>query len=241
VIGKSLQFTIYIKENPELDAVKEITFGEGFTIVAVVEGGGTTPEIYLDKKDIPGVAVNVYQFGKVKLTSQKAIDGVRNELVNMGFIVSSLSDIVTQANKIFGAIQLTLGIFGVFALVVAAIGLVNTMTISLLERTNEIGIMRAIGAAPRDIKKIFLGESIMIGFLGGVSGILLGIICSEILNWSFNLLASNLGGEPVRLFSYPIWFIAFIILLSTIVGLVGGMWPARRAASMNPLEALRYK
>jgi ABC-type antimicrobial peptide transport system permease subunit len=241
VIGKSLQFTIYIKENPELDAVKEITFGEGFTIVAVVEGGGTTPEIYLDKKDIPGVTVNVYQFGKVKLTSQKAIDGVRNELVNMGFIVSSLSDIVTQANKIFGAIQLTLGIFGVFALVVAAIGLVNTMTISLLERTNEIGIMRAIGAAPRDIKKIFLGESIMIGFLGGVSGILLGIICSEILNWSFNLLASNLGGEPVRLFSYPIWFIAFIILLSTIVGLVGGMWPARRAASMNPLEALRYK
>ena len=93
----------------------------------------------------------------------------------------------------------------------------------------------------KDIKRIFLVESTVIGFLGGVSGTILGIIVSEFLNWIFNILARSFGGVYTRLFSYPIWFIFFIILVSAFVGLIGGLWPARRAEKMNPLEALRYK
>ena len=236
-----MQFSFMAKTKVGQVAEEEINIGEDFEIVGVVEGAGTTGEVFLNKDDFPSLIVERYNFAKVKVTSDQKIAEVRESLINSGFLVSSLSDIVNQANKIFGAIQVTLGIFGIFALVVAAIGLINTMTISLLERTNEIGIMRAIGAAPRDIRRIFLAESIMIGFVGGISGIFLGFIASESLNWGFNILAKSFGGVSTRLFAYPIWFIFFIIVVSTAVGLVGGLWPARRAEKMNPLEALRYK
>ncbi|OHA18024.1 MAG: hypothetical protein A3H57_03080 [Candidatus Taylorbacteria bacterium RIFCSPLOWO2_02_FULL_43_11] len=241
IIGKKMQFSFMAKTKVGQVAEEEINIGEDFEIVGVVEGAGTTGEVFLNKDDFPSLIVERYNFAKVKVTSDQKIAEVRESLINSGFLVSSLSDIVNQANKIFGAIQVTLGIFGIFALVVAAIGLINTMTISLLERTNEIGIMRAIGAAPRDIRRIFLAESIMIGFVGGISGIFLGFIASESLNWGFNILAKSFGGVSTRLFAYPIWFIFFIIVVSTAVGLVGGLWPARRAEKMNPLEALRYK
>jgi len=115
------------------------------------------------------------------------------------------------------------------------------MTISLLERTNEIGIMRAIGASPSDVMWLFLGESLMIGFLGGLSGIILGVAVSQLFQMIINLLSRSLGGEALNLFSYPLWFMLFIIVLSTSVGLIGGFFPARRSAKLNPLDALRYK
>ncbi len=213
-----------------------------FTIVGVIDGGSSAGEVYLPPINLPkGFVVSSYQLVKIKVTDQSQLNAVRAEVVSMGYGVSAISDVVDQANKIFTVVQITLAVFGIVALIVAAIGLVNTMTISLLERTSEIGIMRAIGAAPKDIRRIFLGESVLIGFLGGISGIVIGVVLSQIINWLFNILAHSLGGSSVQLFVYPLWFLGFILGLSTVVGYVGGMWPARRAAVMNPLEALRYK
>ena len=93
---------------------------------------------------------------KVKVSNSKFLTEVNEKLSHMGFVVSSLSETVDEANKIFRAIQLILGSFGVVALIVAAIGMANTMTVTLLERTNEIGIMKAIGASDQDIEKMFL-------------------------------------------------------------------------------------
>jgi len=84
-------------------------------------------------------------------------------------------------------------------------------------------------------------ESTVIGFLGGIVGIGIGILGGEIFNIGINILAIAMDGQPVDIFYYPIWFIAFIILLSTIVGLIAGVWPAKKASKLNPLEALRYK
>jgi len=241
IIGKKMQFKMLTPKEKGSSVMNEITFGDDYEIVGVVESSGSTGQVFLNKEDFPDLIIDRYAFAKVKVQDSNMIATVRDTLINNGFIVSSLSDTVDQANKIFSAIQITLGIFGIFALIVAAIGLINTMTISLLERTNEIGIMRAIGAAPKDIRRIFLAESTMIGFMGGISGLILGIIASELLNWGFNILAQSFGGVAVRLFSYPFWFIIFIIIVSTFVGFIGGLWPARRAEKMNPLEALRYK
>lgn len=245
ILGTQMMFTILEESTPSNDGEKkqvtEHTYGSDFDIVGVVEGGGNTAELFVNRLDVPELVIAQYQFAKVKVSDAKYMEDIRNDLINMGFIVSSLSDVATQANKIFSAVQIVLGIFGVFALIVAAIGLVNTMTISLLERTNEIGIMRAIGASSADIKRIFLGESIVIGFMGGLMGVILGISASEVLNWGFNILASSLGGNSIHLFYYPVWFVVFIVALSTFVGFAGGLWPAFRAANMNPLQALRYK
>ncbi len=182
-VGKMMQLVAYVPDAKDPTVINDVQLGADFQIVGVTDDTSAGGDIYILKNDVPTLPITNYQYAKVQVSDTKFMDTVRDDLINKGFIVSSLSDEVRQANQIFGIIQITLGTFGVFALIVAAIGLVNTMTISLLERTNEIGIMRAIGATPGDIKKIFLGESVIIGFLGGVSGILLGVIGSEILNW----------------------------------------------------------
>lgn len=99
-------------------------------------------------------------------------------IIERGFTVSTISDTIERANKIFNALQIILGLFGIAALVVAVIGIINTMTIALLERIQEIGIMRVIGVADKDIEKLFLLESLVIGFLGGLSGLIIGFASS---------------------------------------------------------------
>jgi putative ABC transport system permease protein len=127
------------------------------------------------------------------------------------------------------------------ALIVSAIGMFNTMTISLLERTQEIAIMKSLGASARDIWSMFLTESILIGFLGGTLGIGIGFVGTEVFNFFLNFIAKNFGGMSVDIFYIPLWFIIFIIVFSTIVGMVTGFYPAKRAAALDILEALRYK
>jgi len=196
---------------------------------------------YIPTDTLKDLKISEFSQIKVKVSQAKFIAGANEKLAQMGFIVSSLSDTVDEANKIFRAIQIILGAFGVVALIVAAIGMANTMTVTLLERTNEIGIMKAIGASNRDIERMFLFESMAIAFLGGVGGIGINFLISHSLNAIVNMLARGLGGQAVSLFYTPSWFIIFIIVFSTLIGILSGIFPARRAARMNTLEALRYK
>jgi len=241
LLGKKLRFTLFLQESEESPETKTFRVDKEFEVVGIFQEQGASPQVYLKKDDLKELSIKEYQFAKVKVKTSDQMEKVREKLISMGFMVSALSDTIEQANKIFKIIQIVLGIFGVIALIVAAIGLANTMTITLLERTNEIGIMRAIGASPSDIKWLFLGESAITGFLGGVGGIGIGIGAGQIFNGIINILARTLGGQSINLFYYPFWFILFIIFLSTLVGLVAGFWPARRAAKLNPLRALRYK
>jgi putative ABC transport system permease protein len=101
--------------------------------------------------------------------------------------------------------------------------------------------MKALGASRGDIWKMFLTESMLIGFLGGTAGLLFGFLLSRTVNFAINMLASKFGGMEVSLFYTPIWFVAFIVIFSTVVGFITGLYPAKRAARLNALEALRYK
>lgn len=244
IIGKKIKIVVFLpdEESENSSDLKAYNLEKDFEILGLVENNDTQGQIFLKNTDVLSILpLKEYSSVKVKINNQNNLDETRNRLISMGFLVSALSDTVDQANQIFNIIQIVLGIFGTVALLVAAIGLINTMTISLLERTNEIGIMRAIGAAPGDIMWLFLGESLIIGFLGGISGIILGILSSQLVQLLVNIVSKSLGGETLRLFSYPIWFMFFIIILSSFVGLVGGFYPAKRASKLNPLDALRYK
>lgn len=178
---------------------------------------------------------------KIKAINADAVNLARGAVIDKGYYVSAISDTVEQAKQIFNIVQIVLASFGITALIVSAIGMFNTMTITLLERTQEIGIMKTLGASSLDIWLMFLTESMMIGFLGGSFGIILGFTISRILNFGVNLLAQNFGGVHVELFFVPIWFALFVIIFSTSVGFITGFYPAKRAAKLNPLEALRYK
>ena len=166
---------------------------------------------------------------------------MRDAIIDKGYIVSALSDIIEQANQVFKIVQIVLASFGVVALIVSAIGMFNTMTIALLERTQEIGIMKALGATSVDVWNMFLAESVIIGFLGGLGGILIGLLGGEMFNYMINILAGAFGGEKIDLFATPIWFMLTIITFSTVVGLATGFYPARRAARISAMEAVRYK
>src|SRR3989338_5849395 len=197
-----------------------------FEVVGVIENN-LSSLIYIAVDDVPDVPINEYAQTKVRVESSEFIDTVREQIKEMGFSVFALSDTIAEANKIFKAAQVILALFGIVALLVAAIGMFNTVTIALLERTQEIGIMKAIGAASSDIFIMFLTESALMGFFGGVSGVLLGYAGGEICNFIINLLATRLGGKSLDLFVRPLWFTVSIIVFSTFVGFMTGVLPAR--------------
>lgn len=197
--------------------------------------------IYVPSSSVSDLGFKSFSRIKVKAASDGQVDSVRNTLIEKGYFVSAISDTVDQTRKIFNVIQIVLLSFGMLALVVSAIGMFNTMTISLLERTQEIAIMKSLGASVSDIWSMFLAESVLIGASGGTMGIILGYSLAEVSNMFLNFIATKFGGASVDLFYIPIWFVLFIAVFSTVVGLLTGIYPARRAANLDTLEALRYK
>ena len=251
---KDIDITVKIKEQDEQEATikneedgstqKLVTpakyIEKTYKISGIIEDTSSS-YVYVPDISVSDIKFDDYDKLKVKVNSTKNIESARNGIIERGFYVSSVSETVDQATQIFTIAQIILALFGVVALVVSAIGMFNTMTIALLERTQEIGIMKAIGASSLDIWKMFLTESMMIGFFGGFIGLILGFIASQLLNFGINWLAGAFGGEKVQLFYFHPWFVLFIIIFSTVVGLITGFYPARRAARLNALEALRYK
>ncbi len=246
-LEKIVSIKLYLsKENKQEDSesfikeIEEVTLINDFEIIGVVADEYNS-FLYISASNVDNMNIPDYSTVKIRVNNEDELENVRNEIIGMGFSVSALSDIIDEANKIFQAVQIILSLFGAVALIVSAIGMFNTMTIALLERIQEIGIMKALGASRNDIWKLFLIESIIIGFLGGVSGIVIGLTGGQILNFGINQLASSLGGQMVNLFYTPNEFIIIILVFSTVVGFMTGLYPARRASKLNALDALRYK
>ena len=240
-IGKEIALNLFISTNNNgVEEVKTVKRNDKYIIRGIIEDENSG-YIYIPADSLTDLNIDDYSQIKIKISQESYSVGVRDEIIKMGYLVSSLSDTIDQAKKIFGVIQIVLALFGLVALIVSSIGMFNTMTVTLLERINEIGILRSIGASANDILLLFLIESVLMGFLGGLGGIILGYGGGEIANFSLNLLAKTFGGEPLDLFYRPLWFIVFIIVFSTIIGLLTGIYPSRSASKLNPLEALRYK
>lgn len=242
ILGKEVSILLLttVTDDKGVESLAIVEQPSGFTVSGVIEDGGSGV-VFFPLNQVEDIKINTYSQAKVRVDSTQNLDIVRAQVVSMGFAVAALSDTIDQANKIFRIFQIVLAVFGVIALIVSAIGMFNTMTIALLERTQEVGVMKALGAYKSDIMEMFLTESVVMGFLGGVMGIIIGLIGAEAANFFLNILASRLGGEKIDIFYTPVWFIITIVTFSTAVGFTTGLWPARRAARLNPLEAVRYK
>lgn len=242
IIDEPIELTFFVsratKEDVQ-DKLEKIDSEHAYKIIGVVPSEENI--IYVHSASFPPDAIDHYSQLKVKCQSSNVMQSVREKIVEEGLLVSSLSDTIDQANKIFSIVQIVLMSFGIVALVVSAIGMFNTMTITLMERTEEIGIMKSIGASDMTISILFLWESIIMGFLGGLGGVVLGIVGGQGLNIAINFLAVRLGGTSVNLFFTPTWFIVLIIIFGAFVGFLTAIVPARRASQIDPLEALRYK
>lgn len=244
IIGKTMTFAFSQSGDSSgstlsTSGTKQYAPSQPFTVIGVVDSGDSS--VYVNALALKDIPVSTYDEAKVKCADSGIMNTVQAQLTKMNFSVSSLSQTVDQANQVFRIIRIILMLFGVIALVVSAIGMFNTMTITLLERTQEIGIMKSIGASDRTISAMFVMEATIMGFLGGLVGIIIGFLEGKAFNLIVNLIAAHFGGEQVNLFSSPLWFVLSVVAFSAVVGFMTGVIPARRASRIDPLDALRYK
>lgn len=176
----------------------------------------------------------------IKLASPEYVEPVRKRVKDMGFNTFSLIDQVEEIKTVFILMDLFLFAVGMIAIVVASLGIINTMVMSILERYKEIGIMKAVGASNKDVKKIFFFESGVIGFMGGVFGLALGWIVSIVINVVINSFAVREGVPKMNYFSFPLWLCLGAVAFSILISLLSGIYPTLRAAKVDPVIALRH-
>ncbi len=146
------------------------------------------------------------------------------------FNIRNQADIIEMTSSITGTMTILLGAVAGISLVVGGIGIMNMMLTTVTERTREIGLRKSIGANQKDISQQFLLESIVLTFIGGIVGIVLGVIISIALN-NTGVVATQISTSSISL-SFGV---------SAIIGIVFGYYPARRASKLNPIDALRYE
>jgi len=182
----------------------------------------------------------------VKVSDVEQVLDISEQITEMGFQAFTPQSFVQGINNFYQILQIIFGGVGAIALLVAAIGIANTMAMSILERTREIGLMKAVGATNRDVLAIFLGEAAGIGFLGGLGGITVGWLAGQAINVIAIVYlagqAGQQGGVPPSVAVYtPIWLPIFALVFSTFIGMLSGLYPALRAATMIPVLALKYE
>lgn len=183
----------------------------------------------------------------VKTSDISKVAAAEETIKAMGYNTSSMDSIRKPMEKEARQKQLMLGGLGAISLFVAALGITNTMIMSISERTREIGIMKALGCYVRDIRLMFLAEAGAIGLMGGVTGCVLSAVISFIINIvglggpsPGNMLAAVVGGENVsRISVVPAWLLLFAVVFSVVIGLCSGYYPANKAVRIPALDAIK--
>ncbi|HEV7220915.1 MAG TPA: FtsX-like permease family protein [Terriglobales bacterium] len=182
-----------------------------------------------------------YSNASVRLSSPKYVQQAEDAIKKMGFNTFSIIDATRNLRQFFAVLDLFLGIFGSLALAVASIGIVNTLVMAILERRREIGIMKALGASDSDVKGLFFAEAGAMGVLGGILGVALGWIIGHVINFGTNIYLKRQQFPPENIWSVPWWLVAGAIAFAIVVSLLSGLYPASRAAHLDPVQALRYE
>jgi putative ABC transport system permease protein len=177
----------------------------------------------------------------VRAKSPPQVEAIESSIKNMGFSTFSLLDATRNLRLFFTIFDLLLAIFGSLALAVATLGIINTLVMAILERRREIGILKALGAADLDVKQLFFVEAGVMGLLGGIFGVCMGWLIGRAVTWGTNLYLQRQNLPPAHVFSVPWWLVLGGIAFAVVVSLAAGLYPATRAARLNPVEALRYE
>lgn len=179
----------------------------------------------------------VYSSAQVRAENVDDVDSLSTTIRNMGYQVDTNAEYMDSMKKQFAMIQAVLGGIGAVSLFVAAIGIANTMMMSIYERTKEIGVIKVLGCSLKNIKQMFLMEAAFIGFIGGVVGNMLSFVMSFIINFlTKNGSAMGLDGNISFI---PLWLVLSSMVFAVFVGMAAGYFPALRAMRLSPLAAIR--
>jgi len=211
-----------------------------YTIIGVTPDT-KTPIAYVPIRDVKQLGISSYSQAKLVVNSQEELTKTRKQVELLGFKTVSVVDTVAQIENLFGTLRFILGVLGVVALSVAALGMLNTMTVSLLERTHEVGMMKAIGMKSVEVEDLYLTESMIMGIMGGIGGLLLGFLAGKVVSVLLSVFAVSKGYGFLDIVYIPYSFVALILVISLLVGLLTGIYPAKRATKISALDALRYE
>ena len=171
----------------------------------------------------------------VEVDDMEHVTQVQQAITDLGYEAYSDAEWINQQQKQMGYIQAVLGGIGAVSLLVAAIGIANTMMMSIYERTKEIGIMKVLGCDMRNIRSMFLMEAGYIGLIGGVIGVALSFLISFIIN----RFSGDLLGTGGNISMIPLWLVLLSVLFAIVIGMLAGFFPARRAMKLSPLAAIK--
>lgn len=230
IIGKS--------QIPEIDGKAQSEEVE-YKIIGVVDDAAQY--FYVPFSDIEALGVSNFSQVKIVLAAQNEMDKIRKQIEDLGFNTASTADTIAQIELLFGNLRIVLGLLGMVALGVASLGMFNTLTVSLLERTREIGGMKTIGMVTDEVQELLLSEAMIMGFSGGIGGLILGWVVGKLLSVIVSIIAAA-GGQGFLDITYvPPFLIIFILVSSFVVGVITGLYPAIRARRISALNALRYE
>ena len=186
-------------------------------------------------------STTAYQTLMVRVSSPTNVQAAEKAIEDMGFSTFSMMEAMRNLRRFFAVLDLFLGIFGSVALAVASLGIINTLVMSVLERRREIGIMKALGASDKDVRRLFFTEAGSMGMLGGLLGVALGWAIGKAINFGTNIYLARQEFPPETIWLVPWWLVAGAIGFAVLVSLAAGLYPASRAAKLDPVKALRYE
>ncbi len=199
------------------------------------------------KNPIPGQPTNkkgkpysyfIYNQAYVYVDDMENVTTVQKAITDMGFQANSQMEWIEQSQQTYNMIQLVLGGIGAISLFVAAIGIANTMMMSIYERTKEIGVIKVLGCDLRTIRNMFLLESGFIGFMGGVIGVAISYGIGFIMN-HFLGIGQIMTGQAGNISRIPLWLASAAVVFAIFVGMAAGFFPSLRAMHLSPLAAIR--
>ncbi len=236
-IGQHLSIDATISPD---DETKQ-SIGLKVTIKSVIESGAGA-EVYLPDKLFTSYGVNIASQLKVLTNNQQSVSTLKRQIEALGLTTSSPLDTLEQINQIFSLFTLVLVGFGGIGMIIAVLGMFNTLTISLLERTSEIGLMVSLGARQRDIRRLFIIESIALSYLGALIGLIGAFVIGKLIDFVISSWAGSRGvAEHISAFDLQPWLVLATFVFITVVGFMVVYFPARRASRISPIDALRHE
>jgi len=193
------------------------------------------------RSSLRGGGGKTYMTLTVRVKDPGKVAQVQDAINKMGFRTFSVLDATKSLRRFFTVLDLFLGIFGSLALAVATLAIINTLVMAVLERRREIGVMKAIGASDRDVKRLFFAEAGAMGFFGGVLGIALGFAIGKAINIGTGIYLHRHQLPSEAVWILPPWLIGAAIAFSIVVSLLAGLYPASRAAKLDPVQTLKYE
>jgi putative ABC transport system permease protein len=218
-------------------------FGRGRLLIPLAVAETLQPAQSTDLRELlrDKPAKRTYESLTVRMKSASQVEAAEDAIKKMGFAAFSLLDATHNLRQVFVVFDLLLLIFGSLALVVASLGIINTLVMAILERRREIGVLKALGAADRDVRRLFFAEAGAMGLLGGVLGVTMGWLIGRALNFGTDVFLRRQDLPSVTVSLVPWWMVAAAIAFAVVVSLAAGIYPASRAARLDPIEALRYE